>query len=96
MPETDEDERAPLTADAAIGALATTDRIHTFVNPAGMLVGADWDRSDAEDYIRGASTIEIAGDMARGMGHGIAAWQDDRLVYFAHNEDALASLEPAP
>lgn len=88
----DTDDKVLLTAEQAISALATTERLHTYVNPAGILIGADWDRSTALKFLEGAARIEIAGHMARGMGHGIVA-TSGRVVFFAHDEDALAALE---
>lgn len=88
----EQNERVTLTAEQAVGALATTERIHTFVNPAGILVGADWDRERVHEFLEGAGRIEIAGGMARGMGHGIVA-ENGRRVFFAHDEDALAALD---
>lgn len=64
-----------LTYDEAVALLPDGDDIHTFVNPGGMLMGADWDRGDVLDLLK-TGKPELSGGMAESMGHGIVAWRE--------------------
>jgi len=73
-----------LTLDEAIAALPEGDRIHTYLNPAaGMMLGADWDRAEVLRALRESPEIRVTGDMAQSMGHGIAVWERNRIVFIA-------------
>ena len=61
-----------VTAEQAMTALPDGDTIHTFFNPGGALVGADWSRDDVQGAMERAENIELAGETAKGLGHGIA------------------------
>ena len=53
--------------------LPGSETVHTFINPGvGVLAGADWDRKDVIDALRKAGTIELTGEQAQRMNHGIA------------------------
>lgn len=65
------DERVELTPEQAIAMLPDGDVIHTFRNPGGMLLGADWNRTDIEREIREAERRELAGEVATNTGHGL-------------------------
>lgn len=65
-----------LTYDQAVALLPGDERIHTFVNPAGMLVGADWDREDILALLRDGRP-ELSGDQASAMGHGLVAFRGE-------------------
>ena len=83
-----------ITAIEAIACLAVEGEerpvVHVFRNPGGMLVGADWDLSDAEEHIR-KHGAEVGGSACRGMGHAIVVRPD---YFFAHCEKALSALDP--
>lgn len=92
-----DEPRVFLTAEQALTTLPDGDRVHTFKNPApSVLVGADWDRPDVEAAIRAADKIEIAGPMARGMGHGLVLYHRAGLTYVATDESRLSVVEVTP
>lgn len=79
-----EEERVLLTPEQAIAMLADGEQVHAFVNPTGgMLVGADWSRGEAADYIKAAKEREVAGKAAQSMKHGLAVNGERGLVFFA-------------
>lgn len=61
--------RRYITADEAIKLLPEGDTIHTFVNIPMGLIGADWDRQEVIEKLRGSDKIEITGEQARSLGH---------------------------
>ena len=68
--------RRYITADEAISLLPDKSEIHTFINTPRTLLGADWSREDVIERINTADKIEIAGEQARSMGHGLAVYDD--------------------
>ncbi len=86
-------EQVFLTAAEATGVLADGDRIHTFANSAGMLVGADWDRSDVVEHFEEVGEVQVGGAMCRNMGHALCTMTGRRL-FFAHDEERLAAIDP--
>ena len=92
------EERVFLTVDQALSLLPEGDIVHTFRNPGGMMLGADWGREAIEEEIRGAEKCELTGGMAKAMGHGLvlfpkgAQYQRD-LLFVATSKEALAALE---
>lgn len=65
-----------LTYDQAVAMLPGGDRIHTFVNPVGMLIGANWDREDVLALLRDGNP-ELSGGQATAMGHGLVAFRGE-------------------
>lgn len=61
-----------VTVEQGMSALPDGDTIHTFYNPGGTLVGADWPRSDVQQAMERAELIELAGESAKALEHGIA------------------------
>jgi hypothetical protein len=74
-------ERLVFDAEQAIGFLPDTDRIHTFRNPAGMLIGADWDRDDLVAAMRKAEVIDGTGESAQNLGHGLAFSDEHGMLF---------------
>ncbi len=66
-----------LTKEEAISVLPSEESIHTFFNTGFGLVGADWSREDIIDKIQKSDIIELTGALARGMNHGICAYDKD-------------------
>lgn len=89
-----------LTADEAISVLPEKEDIHTFINVAFNLVGADISRCDLEDRLMKADFIEVCGEQARSLGHGIcfynksALYQSD-IIFVETDEEKLKALESA-
>jgi hypothetical protein len=74
-----------IEVDAALAMLPEGDRIHTFVNPGGILVGADWDRADVVALIQSGKP-ELTGNTATRVGHGIAVLDRGRYVFIETRE----------
>lgn len=82
MSETLENGQVVLTLEEAIERLPDKEHIHTFLNPAFGLVGADWDRDQVIALLTKASKrkdkrkqIQETGDAAQAMGHGLAVFE---------------------
>lgn len=78
-------DRELLSVDEALAMLPAGDDIHTFRNPAGggMLLGADWSRTEIEKAIRESYRRELAGDLATRMKHGLVIAHDGALLFVA-------------
>lgn len=70
-------QRRFITADEAIALLPEKEYIHTFYNTPPVLCGADWDKQEIIDKLKAADKIEIAGETARSMDHGLAVYNND-------------------
>ena len=88
-----------ITVDEAIKILPEDNYVHTFVNLSMGLVGADWSKEDIIDKLKSVDTIEISGDCARNMGHGLvvynsdARWQSD-LLFIETDKEKLDKFDP--
>lgn len=83
-----------ITPDEAINLLNEDEHIHTFRNPNGMLLGADWNRVGLIERIRAnPDKLEIGGDMCRGMKHGLIL-HDDGILFIETNEEKLNAFDP--
>lgn len=91
--------RRILTVEEAISLLPDGESVHTFINGGFGLMGADWNREEIIDRIRGAERREITGPMARGMGHGLvlyptnAKYQSD-LLFVETDKARLDEFDP--
>ena len=65
-----------LTVEQAISLLPEGEEIHTFYGGVA-LIGADWEREEVLNKLKSVDKIEIAGEMARNMGHGLAVYNND-------------------
>ena len=88
-----------ITKDEAVFVLPDSDTIHTFYNPGFGLVGADWSRQDIIDKIQKSDIIELTGDIARGMGHGICVYSKDTkyqsdVLFIETDENKLSTIDP--
>ena len=91
--------RVFITPQQAINCLVDNEFIHTFVNPANnVLFGSDVNRSDIIDDINSPGVLcEIAGDIARGMNHGLViSFNDKRKVFIESKEDKLKEYDYCP
>lgn len=69
-----------VSLETAIGMLR--DRggwVHTFRGRGHMLLGADWELDDILDALRRSPRIEVAGDNAQALGHGLVIDRDGLL-----------------
>ena len=96
--EKTKDGKKYLNAEEAIALLPESEFIHTFYSIGMCLVGGDWDRADILQKLTEVDRIEIAGDLARSMKHGLAAYNNGaRLedVLFIETEKAkLDAFDP--
>lgn len=90
--------RIYITAEQAISVLPEGDCVHTFYNPGFGLMGADWSKEDITDKLRSSDIIELTGPVARGMGHGICAYNKDTkdqgdILFIETDEGRVSALE---
>lgn len=74
--ENTKDGKKYLNAEEAIALLPESEIIHTFYSTGICLVGCDWDRADILQKLTEVDRIEIAGELARSMKHGLAAYNN--------------------
>ena len=87
-----------ITPDQAISILPGGDFIHTFYNPGFGLVGADWSRADIIDKLRSSDIIELTGEVAQRMGHGMCVYGKDTkyqsdILFIETDEARVSALE---
>ena len=76
------DEPQELTYDEAVALLPDGDRVHTALNGAGIIIGANWDRENLLKLLRESPRREVTGPAAQSMGHGLAAVDPDGQILF--------------
>lgn len=86
-----------LTAEQAEQLLPEGDTVHTFYNNGPMLTGADWSRSEIIDKLKHSDHIELTGESARAMKHGMCAYNDGAklsdVLFIDTVEEKVAALE---
>lgn len=90
--------KAYLTTEQALSILPDGDEIHTFVNAAFGLMGCDWNRTELENKIQNSDYLELTGEMAKGMKHGLCAYdktttKQSEILFIETNLDKLERLE---
>jgi len=84
-----------ITVAEAVHLLNDGDRIHTFRNGNGTLVGADHDRKRLIKQIeKYKSTLQIAGEAARGMKHALILEDEHGYLFIETNEEKLNAFDP--
>lgn len=91
--------RKYITPEEAISLLPDKDMIHTFYNHPRTLLGADWDREDIIEKLKEVDKIELTGENARKMGHGIAVYNDDikwqsEVLFVETDEEKINAFDP--
>lgn len=76
----------PLTYDEAVALLPEGEEIHTY-RASSFLIGANWPRQKVLDAIRQYGA-EVAGPMARAMGHGICVRDDVGPLFIEWTREA--------
>lgn len=78
-------EREFITPKQAIEMLPDGEFIHTFRNPRGILVGADWSRQDILEAIHkaGKENLEIGVEQCQRMNHGLVLWEGNDPLFIA-------------
>lgn len=86
-----------LTAEQAEQLLPEGDTVHTFYNNGPMLTGADWSRNEIIDKLKHSDHIELTGESARAMKHGMCAYNDgaklSNVLFIETVEEKVAALE---
>lgn len=87
-----------LTVEQAINLLPKGNEIHTFYGGVA-LIGADWEREEVVKKLASSDKIEIAGEMARNMGHGLAVYNNDAkyisdVLFVETDKKKLDALDP--
>lgn len=90
--------KAYITVKQALSILPDGDEIHTFRNAAFGLMGCDWSRAELEDKITKSDCLELTGEMAKGMNHGLCAYdksatKQSEILFIETNSDKLERLE---
>lgn len=86
------DNSVLLSYDQAVSMLADGDDVHVFLNPNGMLIGADWSRQSVLDMIR-VGAPQIGGDACLSMGHGLVCKHEGRFHFVATRPQNLWSAD---
>jgi hypothetical protein len=90
------DEKKPITVLQALALIEISDDdyVHTFMDCGGVLIGADWSRTKIANTLAAyPADIELAGETARAMGHGICVIEKRGPVFIKTKEDALRIFE---
>lgn len=74
-----------ITKDQAKAMLPDGDTVHTFVNPGGILIGADWRRARAEAFID-QYEVGLSGEQATRMKHGLYVNDGSKLIFIETKE----------
>ena len=92
-------KRRYITSEQAESLLPKGNNIHTFYNMPFGLIGADWSREDIIDKLNTADKIEITGETARNMNHGLAVYNDDvkvqsEILFIETDKEKLDKFDP--
>lgn len=94
-----EKEKIKLTKEEAIEVMAfNNDQVHTFYNAPWGLIGADHSKNSISEDLENADWIEITGEQAQAMKHGIAiipkgAKNQGDILFVETDMDLLKELE---
>ncbi|MCC6941693.1 MAG: hypothetical protein IT551_08825 [Novosphingobium sp.] len=82
-----------LTVDEAMDMFKSQQSAHSINVIGHNIMGFEWSISGAREKLETCTDLQIAGDTARGMGHGIAATEPDGdFIFFEHDEAALTAF----
>ena len=89
-----------ITAEQAISVLPAGESVHTFYNMPFGLIGADWSRTDIIDKLENSDKIELTGEAAKSMNHGICAYDNSvkmqsDILFIETDMEKLNDLEAA-
>ena len=79
------DEKVYITFEDAVELMVDDDYVHTFRNPAGIMLGADHSRSELLDKMK-RSKLELAGEMATAMRHGLVMTDETGPLFIETKE----------
>lgn len=96
--EKTKDGKKYLNAEEAIALLPESKLIHTLYSTEICLLGGDWDRADILQKLIEVDRIEIAGDLARSMNHGLAAYNNgarlEDVLFIETDKAKLDAFDP--
>lgn len=96
--ERTKDGKKFLTIEEATALLPAGETIHTFYSVGMCLVGGDWDRADILQKLVEVDKIELAGDLARSMGHGLAVYKKGAklidVLFIETDKDKIDAFDP--
>ncbi len=72
------EQRVYLSKSDALNLIGKRDPVHVFLNPNGMLVGADWSMEEIDKLLSEATLIEVGGNYCVSMGHPVVAIKEGR------------------
>lgn len=87
-----------ITCEQAKSILPSGDSIHTFINGGFGLCGADWSREEIVKKLNDSDIIELTGETAKGMHHGMCVYNKDvkyqsELLFIETSDEKLQALE---
>lgn len=86
-----------ITVEQAISILPKGEYIHTFYNSFALL-GADWNKKELIDKLQKSDVLELTGETAKGMNHGLCAYNKDtkwqsEILFIETDSARLEKLE---
>ena len=93
------DKKNFISDDEAIALLPEGEYIHTFRESGLALIGADWLREEIIELIRKSDCLELTGEGARSMYHGLAIYDHDAkmqsdILFVETDMEKLQALDP--
>ena len=76
------DDKVFLSYEQAVSLLPEGDNVHVFLNPNGVLLGADWSRKSVLDMLQ-VGESQLGGGMCLSMGHGLVCKNEGRFHFVA-------------
>lgn len=68
-------------------------KIHVFMNPKGMLLGADWNEEEIIELLEHADKIELGGTFCMSMNHGVVVTKEGK-EYFIESKVPQEKNDP--
>lgn len=82
MGTSDSGERVKLSLERAEAMIAPGERVHTLRSTGqGLFIGAEWLRADLLAAMREAPALDLSGEVATAMGHGLAVLTDGSWLF---------------
>ncbi len=90
-----EQELKFLNKEEAISLLKNDEIIHTFRNPAGILLGCDNDRSTILEMINNAKSLQIGGSGCRNSKHALVLEErNGNMLFVETDEQKVNEIDP--
>lgn len=82
------DDKKQISFDDAVKLLPDGDTVHTFRQTDFAILGADHKRETLLDAMRKAQDIDVTGEQAQAMNHGLAIHDEHGWLFIATRPDA--------